>query len=111
MEEVLELKQQASHLPDDYLVCLVGDMITKEALPTYQSVFNTFEGVRDTTGASPMPWGVGFAPGQRRRTDIVIYSSGSTHRQQPIQRIHLHILPGACHIRIPRKHDYARQGA
>ncbi|KAJ7520564.1 hypothetical protein O6H91_19G012700 [Diphasiastrum complanatum] len=82
MDEVLELKQRASHLPDDYLVCLVGDMITEEALPTYQSVFNTFEGVRDTTGASPTPWGVwvrAWTAEENRHGDLLsryLYLSG-----------------------------------
>lgn len=57
-EEILELRSRAKELPDDYLVCLVGDMVTEEALPTYQTMLNTFEGVRDKTGCSPTPWGV-----------------------------------------------------
>lgn len=57
-EDVRALRERARELPDDYLVCLVGDMITEEALPTYQTMFNTFEGVRDKTGCSPTPWGV-----------------------------------------------------
>jgi acyl-[acyl-carrier-protein] desaturase len=37
-------------------VCLVRDMITEEALPTYQTMLNTLDGVRDETGASPTAW-------------------------------------------------------
>ena len=33
-------------------------MITEEALPTYMTMLNTLDGVRDETGASPTPWGV-----------------------------------------------------
>ncbi|WOL11517.1 hypothetical protein Cni_G20280 [Canna indica] len=47
-----EMHACSKELPDDYLVCLVGDMITEEALPTYQIFFNTFDGVRDETGMS-----------------------------------------------------------
>jgi acyl-[acyl-carrier-protein] desaturase len=43
-------------LPDEYFVVLVGDMITEEALPTYQTMINTLDGVRDETGASSDPW-------------------------------------------------------
>ncbi|KAL2645307.1 hypothetical protein R1flu_012894 [Riccia fluitans] len=57
-DEVKELRARAANLPDDYLVVLVGDMITEEALPTYQSMLNTFDGTNDETGASPTPWGV-----------------------------------------------------
>ncbi|KAH7330967.1 hypothetical protein KP509_20G010400 [Ceratopteris richardii] len=56
LDEVKELRQRAAELPDDYLVCLVGDMITEEALPTYQTMLNTLDGVRDVTGASLTSW-------------------------------------------------------
>ena len=35
IDQVIELRERSHELPDDYLVCLVGDMITEEALPTY----------------------------------------------------------------------------
>ncbi|KAH8956294.1 hypothetical protein BDL97_07G032500 [Sphagnum fallax] len=57
-DEVKELRARAACLPDDYLVCLVGDMITEEALPTYQTMLNTLDGTRDETGASSSPWGI-----------------------------------------------------
>jgi len=31
-------------------------MITEEALPTYMTMLNTLDGVRDETGASKTPW-------------------------------------------------------
>lgn len=57
-DEVADLRARAANLPDDYLVCLVGDMITEEALPTYQTMLNTLDGTKDETGASPDPWAV-----------------------------------------------------
>ncbi len=51
-----ELRERAKNLPDDYLVVFVGDMITEEALPTYMTMLNTLDGVRDETGASQTPW-------------------------------------------------------
>lgn len=56
LDEIKELRQRVSELPDDYLVCLVGDMITEEALPTYQTMLNTLDGVSDETGASLTSW-------------------------------------------------------
>lgn len=47
---------RTANLPDDYLVVLVGDMITEEALPTYMSMINGLDGVRDETGASQTAW-------------------------------------------------------
>lgn len=54
--QVAELRKRTAGLPDDYLVTLVGDMITEEGLPTYMTMLNTLDGVRDETGASSSPW-------------------------------------------------------
>eukprot|EP00568_Trieres_chinensis_P000263 CAMPEP_0183307956 /NCGR_PEP_ID=MMETSP0160_2-20130417/19654_1 /TAXON_ID=2839 ORGANISM="Odontella Sinensis, Strain Grunow 1884" /NCGR_SAMPLE_ID=MMETSP0160_2 /ASSEMBLY_ACC=CAM_ASM_000250 /LENGTH=407 /DNA_ID=CAMNT_0025471681 /DNA_START=110 /DNA_END=1333 /DNA_ORIENTATION=- len=56
MEEVKELREMAADLPDDVLVVLIGDMVTEEALPTYQTLLNTFEGCDDPTGTTESPW-------------------------------------------------------
>ncbi|MEW5300088.1 MAG: hypothetical protein WDW36_003044 [Sanguina aurantia] len=58
LDKVHDLRQRALLLPDDYLVVFVGDMVTEEALPTYMSMLNTLDGVRDETGASQTPWAV-----------------------------------------------------
>ncbi|GLJ45146.1 hypothetical protein SUGI_0950690 [Cryptomeria japonica] len=58
IHDIKELRERTLELPDDYLVCLVGDMITEEALPTYQTMLNTLNGVRDESGASPTSWAV-----------------------------------------------------
>ncbi|PIN26030.1 Acyl-[acyl-carrier-protein] desaturase [Handroanthus impetiginosus] len=50
-DEVKELRERANEIPDDYFVVLVGDMITEEALPTYQTMLNTLDGMPDETGA------------------------------------------------------------
>lgn len=56
IDKVTELRKRTSVLPDDYLVVFVGDMITEEALPTYMTMLNTLDGVRDETGASKTAW-------------------------------------------------------
>jgi len=56
LEEVAEMREIAKGIPDDVLCVLVGDMITEEALPTYTTLLNSFEGADDPTGASPAPW-------------------------------------------------------
>lgn len=43
-------------VPDEVMVVLVGDMVTEEALPTYQTLLNTFEGCDDPTGTADTPW-------------------------------------------------------
>ncbi len=55
-EALRQFRLGSEAIPDELLVVLVGDMVTEEALPTYQTLLNTFEGVSDTTGTSTSPW-------------------------------------------------------
>lgn len=81
-DEIRELRARTADLPDDYFVVLVGDMITEDALPTYQTMINTFDGVRDETGASPCPWAVwtrSWTAEENRHGDLLnkyLYLSG-----------------------------------
>lgn len=81
-DQVKELRERTKELPDDYLVVLVGDMITEEALPTYQSMINTLDGVRDETGASPTSWAIwtrAWTAEENRHGDLLnkyLYLSG-----------------------------------
>mmetsp|Transcript_22898 Transcript_22898/g.32279 ORF Transcript_22898/g.32279 Transcript_22898/m.32279 type:complete len:412 (-) Transcript_22898:338-1573(-) len=56
LEETKELREMASQVSDDILVVLIGDMVTEEALPTYQTLLNTFEGCDDPTGTTDSAW-------------------------------------------------------
>ncbi|GFH53562.1 stearoyl-ACP desaturase [Chaetoceros tenuissimus] len=55
-DEVKEMREMAAGVPDDVLVVLIGDMVTEEALPTYQTLLNTFEGCDDPTGTTESAW-------------------------------------------------------
>jgi acyl-[acyl-carrier-protein] desaturase len=55
-ERLDTLQAGAKNLPDDLLVVLVGDMVTEEALPTYQTWINRLHGLTDETGVSDSPW-------------------------------------------------------
>ena len=55
-DAVQALRQGAAGLSDELLVVLVGDTITEEALPSYQTMTNRHEGIHDQTGASDDPW-------------------------------------------------------
>ncbi|KAL5779235.1 hypothetical protein ACOSQ2_009972 [Xanthoceras sorbifolium] len=82
MEQVEALRDRTAGLPDDYFVVLVGDMITEDALPTYQTMINTLDGVRDETGASSSPWALwtrGWTAEENRHGDLLrtyLYLSG-----------------------------------
>ena len=54
-EQVRELRDWTAELPNEYFVVLVGDMIMEDALPTYQTMINTLDWVRDEMGASASP--------------------------------------------------------
>ncbi|KGN62372.1 hypothetical protein Csa_018662 [Cucumis sativus] len=87
-EQVVELRERAKELPDEYFVVLVGDMITEEALPTYQTMLNTLDGVRDETGASPTPWAIwtrAWTAEENRHGDLLnkyLYLSGRVDMRQ-----------------------------
>ncbi len=55
-EAVQSLRDDAAGLSDELLVVLVGNAITEEALPSYQTMTNRHGGVSDQTGASEDPW-------------------------------------------------------
>ncbi|WP_313376985.1 acyl-ACP desaturase [Chishuiella sp.] len=49
-DEIKELRELSKDLPDDFWITLIGDTITEEALPTYESWLMQMEGVVDETG-------------------------------------------------------------
>ncbi len=55
-EEVQQLRAGAGGISDELLVVLVGNMVTEEALPAYQTMFNRHRGVADQSGADENPW-------------------------------------------------------
>ena len=94
-------------LPDDYFVVLVGDMITEEALPTYQTMLNTLDGVRDETGASPTSWGIwtrAWTAEENRHGDLLnryLYLSGRVDMKQIEKTIQYLIGSGMVRFSIP----------
>jgi len=51
-DEVKELRELAKELPYDFWVVLVGDTITEEALPTYESWLMDVEGINQQEGGN-----------------------------------------------------------
>lgn len=49
-EDIKELREVSKDLPDDFWITLIGDMITEEALPTYESWLLQMDGVVDEEG-------------------------------------------------------------
>ncbi|MBN3580893.1 acyl-ACP desaturase [Algoriphagus aestuarii] len=56
-EEIKLLQKRAEGIPDTVLTSLVGNMITEEALPSYQTYFNLLEGINEERSlVSPSGW-------------------------------------------------------
>jgi len=73
-DQLIQFRQEATNLSDEVLVVLIGDMITEEALPSYQTWLNRFKGVSDTTGASDSPWAKwsrGWTSEENRHGDLL----------------------------------------
>lgn len=69
-----ELRKAAEGVSDELMVVLVGDMVTEEALPTYQTLLNTFEGCDDPTGVSQggwARWSRGWTSEENRHGDLL----------------------------------------
>ncbi|MEW5676640.1 acyl-ACP desaturase [Flavobacterium enshiense] len=56
LEDVTELREIAKDLPYDFWVVLVGDTITEEALPTYETWLMDVEGVRQKGEGGDNGW-------------------------------------------------------
>lgn len=81
-EKVNELRKKASSLSDEVLVVLVGNIVTEEALPSYQTWLNRAQGLKDETGASLNPWALwtrGWTAEENRHGEVLnkyLYLSG-----------------------------------
>ncbi|XP_047045447.1 acyl-[acyl-carrier-protein] desaturase 7, chloroplastic-like [Lolium rigidum] len=95
-----ELRARAAGIPDAHLVCLVGNMVTEEALPTYQSIPNRFEGVRDLTGDSATAWARwirGWSAEENRHGDVLnryLFLSGRVDMRRVETTVHRLIQSG-----------------
>ncbi len=86
-EEVKELRELAKELPYDFWVVLVGDTITEEALPTYESWLMDVEGVNqvDNGGNSWSKWVRSWTGEENRHGDLLnkyLYLSGRVNMRE-----------------------------
>lgn len=73
-EQVAEFRGRSLNLSDEVLVVLIGDMITEEALPSYQTWLNRLSGVSDITGTHDSPWAQwsrGWTAEENRHGDLL----------------------------------------
>lgn len=86
-EEVKELREIAKDLPYDFWVVLVGDTITEEALPTYESWLMDVEGVNQVEegGNGWSKWVRNWTGEENRHGDLLnkyLYLSGRVNMRE-----------------------------
>ncbi len=92
-KEILEIQEQCKELPYEYMAILVGDLITEEALPTYESWLMDIEGVSKLEPQGWSKWMRMWTAEENRHGDLLnkyIYLSGRVNmRQMEISTQHL----------------------
>jgi acyl-[acyl-carrier-protein] desaturase len=84
-DEVKELREIAKDLPYDFWVVLVGDTITEEALPTYESWLMTVEGVDNEGRNGWSKWVRQWTGEENRHGDLLnkyLYLSGRVNMRE-----------------------------
>lgn len=84
-EEVKELREIAKELPYDFWVVLVGDTITEEALPTYESWLMDVEGIDNVERNGWSGWVRQWTAEENRHGDLLnkyLYLSGRVNMRE-----------------------------
>ncbi len=84
-EEVKELREIAKELPYDFWVVLVGDTITEEALPTYESWLMDVEGIDQIEANGWSKWIRNWTAEENRHGDLLnkyLYLSGRVNMRE-----------------------------
>jgi acyl-[acyl-carrier-protein] desaturase len=94
-EEIKLLKKRAEGIPDTVLTSLVGNMITEEALPSYQTYFNMLEGINEEkslfSNSGWVRWSKAWTAEENRHGDLLnkyLYMTGRVDMKQVEQTIH-----------------------
>lgn len=85
LEEVKEIQEISKELDDDFWVVLVGDTITEEALPTYESWLFGLEGVNQGSETGWAKWIRAWTAEENRHGDVLnkyLYLSGRVNMKE-----------------------------
>ena len=94
LEEVKELREISKDLPYDFWVTLVGDTITEEALPTYESWLMSVEGVDNVERNGWSKWVRHWTGEENRHGDVLnkyLYLSGRVNMKE-IEQTTQHLI-------------------
>lgn len=84
-DEIQELHELAKDLPYDFWVTLIGDTITEEALPTYESWVMEIEGVKNEERNGWSKWFRAWTAEENRHGDVLnkyLYLSGRINMRE-----------------------------
>lgn len=85
IEEVKEIQELSKELDDDFWVVLVGDTITEEALPTYESWLLDLDGVSQHPDNGWAKWVRAWTAEENRHGDVLnkyLYLSGRVNMRE-----------------------------
>mgnify|MGYP000623954309 FL=1 len=94
LEEVKELREISKDLPYDFWVTLVGDTITEEALPTYESWLMDVDGVDNVERNGWSKWVRHWTGEENRHGDVLnkyLYLSGRVNMRE-IEQTTQHLI-------------------
>lgn len=94
IDEVKELRELAKDLPYDFWVVMVGDTITEEALPTYESWLMEVEGVDNENRNGWASWVRQWTGEENRHGDVLnkyLYLSGRVNMIE-VERTTQHLI-------------------
>ncbi len=103
-DEVKEIRELSKELPYDFWVVLVGDMITEEALPTYESWLMDVEGVDQVGRNSWGKWIRHWTAEENRHGDLLnkyLYLSGRVNMKE-IEKTTQHLIADGFDIGTDR---------
>ncbi len=105
-EDIREIRELAKELPYDFWVVLVGDMITEEALPTYESWLMDVEGINQVDGGGNAwsKWVKHWTAEENRHGDVLnkyLYLSGRVNMRE-IEKTTQHLIADGFDIGTDR---------
>jgi acyl-[acyl-carrier-protein] desaturase len=99
VDQIIQLRERTDCIPDTIISSLVGNMITEEALPSYQTYFNLMVNEeRNLTSANGwVRWSRAWTAEENRHGDLLnkyLYLSGRCDMKEVEQTIHRLIYNG-----------------
>ena len=103
-DKVKVLREEAKELPYDFWVVLIGDTVTEEALPTYESWLMEVEGIGNQGSTAWARWVRSWTAEENRHGDVLskyLYLSGRVNMRE-VERTTQYLLADGVDIGTAR---------